>query len=433
MSSPKKTALLLLVVLAAALVAVISFVHGRGSGSPERTAPPTTFVSVQNGRFVLEGRPYRFAGGNFWQGMNMGARAPIGDRKRLVAELKRMRRLGITNLRVLALSQGPNTEPYRVTPALETSPGVYDKRVLDGLDFLLAQIRKNGMTAVMVLNNYWQWSGGMAQYVSWSDGSPIPYPNQTGGWNRFMTYSDGFYDCAECRRWYRNDIHMLVEHVNAYTHQKYRNDPAIFSWELANEPRSYPDAWIDDTASYIKSLDPNHMVTTGSEGAPPGEGDDFAKTHDDPDIDYATIHIWPQNWGFFDPAHPSSYESAERMALGYLSDREDASAKLGKPLVLEEFGLARDWKPLHDVYDPRSTTTYRDRYYRALYAAVEQSVSSDGPLQGDNFWAWAGKARPGSRWIGDPPHEKAGWYSVYDADGSTLSIISAHARRLEGR
>jgi mannan endo-1,4-beta-mannosidase len=223
---------------------------------------------------------------------------------------------------------------------------------------------------------------------------------------------------------------MLVEHVNPYTHLRYRDDPAIFSWELANEPRYSPDDWIDGTAAYIKSLDPNHMVATGSEGAPPGEGDDFEKIHDGPDIDCATIHVWPQNWGFFDPADPSSYQGAEEMAPGYLSDRERAAAKLGKPLVPEEFGLARDWQPLHDVYDPRSLTKFRHRFYRAVYGVVERSVSENGPLEGDDFWAWAGAARPGSRWIGDPPHETAGWYSVYDTDRSTEAVISAHARAI---
>ena len=48
-------------------------------------------------------------------------------------------------------------------------------------------------------------------------------------------------------------------------------------------------------------------------------------------------------------------------------------------------------------------------------------------LQGDALWAWSGEARPGDAWVGDPPHEKPGWYSVYDTDNSTLKIIRGHA------
>ena len=44
-----------------------------------------------------------------------------------------------------------------------------------------------------------------------------------------------------------------------------------------------------------------------------------------------------------------------------------------------------------------------------------------------------GGARPGNPWIGDPPHETPGWYSVYDVDASTLAIIAAHAKKMAER
>jgi mannan endo-1,4-beta-mannosidase len=376
---------------------------------------------------MLAGRPYYFVGANFWQGMNLGVDGPSGDRTRLVEELDRLQQLGVTNLRVMASSEGPNTEPYRMTPALMISPGVYDESVLDGLDYLLAQMGERGMRAVMVLNNYWHWSGGMAQYVSWHEGTAIPYP---GNWGVFMAYSARFYACVECQTWYRNHIEAMVNHINAYTGLAYRDDPAIFSWELANEPRRYPDEWIDETAAYIKSLDPNHLVTTGLEGTPPGESQDFIETHNGPDIDYATIHIWPQNWGWYEPMNPSTYAQAETRARNYFQEHATDAAALGKPLVLEEFGLARDWEPLHDIYNPDSPTTYRDLFYTAMFEEVYTSVSTGGPVAGDNFWAWSGQARPGDDWVGDPPHETPGWYSVYDTDESTLAIISAHAEEM---
>jgi mannan endo-1,4-beta-mannosidase len=327
----------------------------------------------------------------------------------------------------MASSEGPDTEPYRMVPALMTSPGVYAESVLDGLDYLLAEIGRRDMKAVMVLNNYWQWSGGMGQYVSWSEHSPIPYP---GDYGDFMDYVARFYTCQECQGWYHEHIAAIVERANPYSGLTYRDDPAIFSWELANEPRRYPQSWIDDTAAYIKSLDPNHLVTTGSEGAPPGERQDFIATHDGADVDYATIHIWPQNWGWYDPRDPSSYETAEARAIIYFQTAARDAVLLGKPLVLEEFGLARDWEPLHDIYDPDSPTTCRDRFYAAMFDQVYASILAGGAAAGDNFWAWSGRSRPGSPWVGDPPHETPGWYSVYEADESTLAAIAAHAEEL---
>ena len=208
----------------------------------------------------------------------------------------------------------------------------------------------------------------------------------------------------------------VIGRTNPYTGLAYRDDPTIFAWELANEPRRYTDAWIDDTAAFIKSLDPNHLVTTGSEGTPPWEQQDFSTAHDGPDIDYGTVHIWPQNWDWYDPADPSTYAAAEDKARQFLLEHAAAAAELGKPLVLEEFGLARDPQPQGDPLDPASPTTYRDRFLAAMFAVVEASAASGGALAGDNLWAWSGAARPGDPWVGDPPHELAGWYSVYDSD-----------------
>ena len=46
------------------------------------------------------------------------------------------------------------------------------------------------------------------------------------------------------------------------------------SWQIGNEPRAFSDEnkepfarWMADVAAQIKSLDPNHMVSSGSEGS----------------------------------------------------------------------------------------------------------------------------------------------------------------------
>jgi mannan endo-1,4-beta-mannosidase len=417
------SAAVLLGIAAVAAVAFGAIIDSR----PKPALKPTEFVTVSGGKFMLAGQPYYFVGANFWQGMNLGVDAPGGDRTRLLLELDRLQQLGVTNLRVMAASEGPDTELQRMVPALMTSPGVYNQSVFDGLDYLLAQMGKRGMRAVMVLNNYWFWSGGMAQYVAWHESSPIPYP---GDWGAFMDYSARFYACQECQTWYRNHIATLIQRTNHYTGLTYRDDPAVFAWELANEPRRYPQEWIDATAAYIKSLDPHHLVTTGSEGTPPGEKQDFRQTHAGPAIDYATVHIWPQNWGWYDPHKPASYDGAELSARSYFRSRASDAAALGKPLVLEEFGLARDWEPLHNIYDVNAPTTYRDRFYTTMFQEVDASRSNGGPAAGDNFWAWAGLTRPGYSWVGDPPHETPGWYSVYDIDKSTLAVIAAHAKQM---
>ncbi len=87
--------------------------------------------------------------------------------------------------------------------------------------------------------------------------------------------------------------------------------------------------------------------------------------------------------------------------------------KLGKPLVIEEFGYPRG----EGSYDPSATTAFKDRCYRQIYGAVEADVARGGPIAGTNFWAWSGEGRaahadhrfvPGDKsWLGDPPHAQA--------------------------
>ena len=52
-----------------------------------------------------------------------------------------------------------------------------------------------------------------------------------------------------------------------------RDEPAIMAWELMNEPRCSGDFsasklqhWIERSAEFLKSVDPNHLVTVGTEG-----------------------------------------------------------------------------------------------------------------------------------------------------------------------
>jgi mannan endo-1,4-beta-mannosidase len=145
-----------------------------GCGGADAPDAPQ-FVRVEGTRFVRDGVPYHFVGVNLWYGCNLGALAEGGDRDRLRRELDLLQSLGIDNLRVLGASEGLG-QHNTVWPPLQPELGVYDERLLEGLDLLLAEMANRDMLAVVYLNNYWVWSGGMAQYVSWLEGEPVPNP-----------------------------------------------------------------------------------------------------------------------------------------------------------------------------------------------------------------------------------------------------------------
>lgn len=412
---------------------------------PAAEQNPEAFVTVCGTGFQIDGKPYRFVGANYWYGMNLASQGPGGDRLRLDRELDLLDDLGVTNLRVMAGSEGPDSEPWRVVPTLQPAPGVYDPQLLDGLDYLLAAAARRGMRLVLCLNNFWPWTGGMAQYVAWDDGGPIPYPvGPEADWDVYQEFAARFYSSTGARESFRRHITAMVTRVNPLSGLAYRDDPVIMAWELANEPRGMGNAaafnsWIDETALLIKSLDPNHLVTTGCEGdtpLPASNGLDFTDNHDGSDIDYATVHIWPQNWGWYDPLRQEeTFPDARLQVQVYLERHVELAVRLDKPLVLEEFGLARDG----GAFDHEAPTSRRDILFAAMFEAVEDSVAAGGPLAGSNFWAWAGEgvpSRPGEQWqtgdawTGDPPHERQGWYGVYRTDHITLSLIRFTATAL---
>ena len=405
------------------------------------------FVTIKNGHFQKGNRSYFFMGTNFWQGMNLGAEAPYGDRAQLERELDHMKKLGITQLRILALSEGPGTEPYRIVPANQNKPGVLDEKLLKGLDYLLHEMKKRQMTAVMVLSNFWPWSGGFAQWVSWTEGSSIPYPppHPGGSWGTFQEYSSKFYTRPSAVKAQQEVVKKIITRTNTFSKIKYSEDPTIMSWQLANEPRGgkyrkeFLD-WIKSSAKMIKSLDKNHLVTIGSEGetlSAEGAGNHFIEDHSISEIDYTTIHVWVENWGVYNPNDSAStLATAKTVLKNYIQDHVNKAKILRKPLVLEEFGMARDARSM----DPASSTKDRDSYYETAFAETLRFIQLDGSITGVNFWAWSGEGRPskpygglwkpGDKWIGDPPHEEQGWYGVYNTDASTLDLISRYAKEI---
>jgi mannan endo-1,4-beta-mannosidase len=334
-----------------------------------------------------------------------------------------------------------------MVPALQTGPGQYNEEVLDGLDYLLSEMKRRDMRAVMCMSNFWNWSGGFGQYVVWSgaaDSIPYPPPHPGGDWNKYQEFSASFYSNQKAVQLLNDHITFIVNRKNSYTDMNYKDDPTIMSWQLCNEPRGYnniPDytKWIENTTSLIKKLDPNHLVTIGSEGKTSSHhaGTNPEADHKFPSVDFMTMHLWVQNWGVYDPKKPdSTYEVSIAYAQNYINDHEAIAAKLNKPLVMEEFGISRDG----NSHDASSSTVIRDKYYgkvfEMIYSRADQPKSI---IAGCNFWAWGGEGRPrtpeciwkaGDNFIGDPPHESQGWYSVFDTDSTTISIITDFAGKM---
>lgn len=414
------------------------------------TASEGSVVTVSGTHFVRDGKPYYVVGSNMWYGGYLGSTGEVGDRARLVKELDTLKAMGINNLRVMAMSEN-SAIAGAVHPAIMNGFNQYDEELLKGMDYFLAELAKRNMTAVLYLNNYWQWSGGFSQYLSWLDGKPMLDPNVTHDYPAFMSHSATFYRNAKANKEYRNTIKKIVMRINTITGKAYVDDPTIMSWQLANEPRPGSNdnttdvdkkafiQWIDQTAKFIHQLDNKHLVSSGNEGIR-GCVDDEQLTVDSNKtryVDYVTFHLWPRNWSWYDQ-HQSAktWDSALKRSVDYLNWHVDAANKLNKPVVLEEFGLDRD----DGSYDPKSTTQYRDKFYRAVFEVLYQRAKTGDSSAGFNFWTWNGSGRAhhndywwktGDEFNGDPPQEQQGMYGVFDSDSSTIDVIKDYAQKFQ--
>ncbi|GAC96376.1 mannan endo-1,4-beta-mannosidase [Pseudozyma hubeiensis SY62] len=420
-------------------------------------------------------RNYYLTGFNYWACMNLAADSDAGgDYNRFIRELDQMAAVGVNHLRIMAGSEGaPTQQPFRMNPPLQPSPGVYNEKILKGLDRCLAEMAQRGMRATMTLNDQWQWSGGFAQYVSWANGNETyAYPpswnftappqrkgppgrgwgnyTTTGSFNDYVDYGNRIYTDAKAEAMFKRHINKVINRRNTVNGRLYKEDATIMTWQLANEPQPANQEnllgpyklqyapnpsdpllpWIDRISTYIRSLAPHQLISTGFEGK---QGEWYWKAvHRPKNIDYGTIHVWVQNWGVYDMLNSSraNLRQAEEFAAAFMANASRWAGDIGKPVFLEEFGMARDnWKNNVTAgeyqYATKATTHSKDEYFSHIIGlAVESFKSSRGGFVGTSPWSYGGTYRPetqqanefGMWWAGDPPHEAPGWYDVYDKD-----------------
>jgi len=413
------------------------------SCTPKGNVQDDHFVRIEDGIFTINGSPYYFIGTNFWFGSILGSTGEGGNRERLIRELDFFKSIGINNLRVLVGADGENDVSFRVSPTLLKSPGVYNDTIFDGLDFFMAEMAKRNMYAVLYLGNSWEWSGGYSQYLEWTGHGKAPIPGNDG-WPVFMEYVKQFIPCDECKQIFKQYAYDVITRTNRYTGVKYIDDPFIMSWQIANEPRAFSDEnkdgyeqWLKETAAYFKSLAPNQLISTGSEGSWGSENDMelYKRIHSDPAIDYLTVHIWPKNWSWINPNDiGNTLHIGIKNTDEYLQEHLAFAREVKKPVVVEEFGFPRD----NHQYNLQDPTTYRDQYYEFIFKQIVKAAKEKDVFAGSNFWAWGGEARPaadnifwkkGDDYMGDPGQEEQGLNSVFDTD-TTIDLIRTYNEKI---
>jgi mannan endo-1,4-beta-mannosidase len=101
-------------------------------------------------------------------------------------------------------------------------------------------------------------------------------------------------------------------------------------------------AWISEMSTYLKSLDPNHLIAPGEWGyRSASERREWLADHSLSTIDYCDVHLYPRD-------DHDSFVEAPVALKEFVDDRSAAAFSIGKPLVFGEFGMG-----------PEATTTFR--------------------------------------------------------------------------
>lgn len=249
------------------------------------------------------------------------------------------------------------------------------------LDTVLNEAKKRGIKMILSLADNNMYFGGYETKITYFNWANSIY---NAGLVNTENYFE-FFRSEYCRILYREFIAGLVNRVNTINGELYRNDPTIMSWELGNEMRIDQSAgdtnvdtvnsrnvqlmaeWADTMSTYIKSIDPNHLVdfSSGAHGYgrsfdPGGSGRqdwvwngsyygvDYNTLMGLENIDFVSCHSYPnQGLGSSDIrdfGYRFGYTYAQRTE-GYRAQLRDYIAKAkanGKPLVLGEIGYARE-------------------------------------------------------------------------------------------
>ncbi|MEW6509769.1 MAG: cellulase family glycosylhydrolase [Bacteroidota bacterium] len=321
---------------------------------------PAQFVARQGNGLAVNGRPFRFLGGNAYYLASSAARGDTAS----VAEVFAMAQgLRMTVVRTWAFNDGADSLDSAV---IQYRPGVFNETALRGLDRVLCMAARYGIRLILPLVNSWDEFGGMNQYVRWLGAvqqvqpgnvpSEIVRGEEGRQYRRFVSTTaahDDFYYNPTIRSWFENYAAMLVNRVNSCTGRTYRDDTTIAAWELANEPRSSDKTgrlvrdWLDVMGSWMQALDPNHLVGSGEEGfdvtampyrqeAYGGQdwmfdgtaGISFSLNVQSPLLDFASVHLYPASWGIPGGAGGD-----------WIRDHLRIASSSGTPLVIGEFGV----------------------------------------------------------------------------------------------
>jgi mannan endo-1,4-beta-mannosidase len=360
-----------LVLAASALIAVAAIVFAITNWQ-ESAGGRGGFVRARGPRFVIDAKPFRFVGAN------VAVMYRDEDRARMPETLQQAAKSGIKVVRVWASGEGGTNDVKPIgldfadwprNHSFRNKPGEWNEDQFIFLDRVIAEAARNGLRVQLCLTNWWRDTGGVTQYLRWAGINGADDDKYPFGIN--VEQAMQFYSNETTRRLYREHLEKVATRRNTVSGLMYRDDPAIFGYELMNEAQCITGrweerrAWFAEMSAYLKSLDSNHLIAPGDWGyRSAAERREWIKDHALPHIDYCDVHNYPQS------DHDLAVDSPQ--VLGeFIDNRVAAAAAVNKPLVFGEFGMTPEgFKGVSQV-----------EWYRSYF----EKTARDG-VAGAMFW-----------------------------------------------
>jgi len=283
--------------IAALWPAVLGAIAGAAASNPSRTVPPlkrqdddsVQFVSTRDGKFTVGNDPLKFVGTNAYWLHTLNTDQDIDN---TLADISQS---GVKVVRTWAFNDVTTVPDSGVYFSVVNPNGTVT--VNDGpnglqkLDKVVELAEKHNLYLLLSLTNNWNPNSVEEEEVGAgpdrrsdmtigrrADGTPLPrntLSNDYGGMDTYVRQfglknHDEFYTNPKVKDAFKYYTKCVVE--------RYADSPAIFGWELANDPRCNstlpsstcdPQAvtkWHSEIAKHVKAHDPNHLVASGNGG-----------------------------------------------------------------------------------------------------------------------------------------------------------------------
>ena len=355
------------------------------TGMPLRAAE--RFVTRSGTRLMVDGKPFRFAGGNLDYLALASDSFGKMDAKDIYRPSHQMVDDGFATLNKM---NGTVTRVWSAASqgcalCIEPERGKFSEDALRQLDYVVYSAGQHHVRLILLFVDPWgYYTGGIDQYQKWRGGG------------------DFFRDAALIAD-YKAYVAELINRKNSYTGVAYKDDPTILAWQPGNELRDAPIEWEREIARYIKSLDAHHLILSSN---------DFHSVEPEraaiPEIDIVSRHYYP----FFGKEY-----------VWKLGVDGAAARKANKVFVVDEFG------------------------WDGGNASVEElksrlnAILADPNIAGDLFWAMRGRKDNGDFMA--VPGAGGEWWALYHPGRTTpknaeddmrvrARILSEHAAAMTG-